>query len=126
MLLPSYYREVFDEKRPDTDAEGRSYIYQSETYEYGIEPYDPAADGEPFANYFAEVSVPGNLRTLRIVYDPDTENEKTIEALLPENTWFAVFHNGAYTQDLFEDRACTRSCTWFAVKDDLELYGLSR
>ena len=55
----------------------------------------------------------------------DTDNEKNAEALLPVNTWFGVFHNGAYTQNLFTDRECTRRCDDFAVEDDLELYALS-
>ena len=127
------FRYAFDMETSDlmkldsfiTDAEGKTCIYQSETYEYGIEPYDPAADSELFADYFARVSVPENLRTIRIVYDPDTDNEKNAEALLPVNTWFGVFHNGAYTQNLFTDRECTRRCDDFAVEDDLELYALS-
>ena len=81
------FRYAFDMETSDlmkldsfiTDAEGKTCIYQSETYEYGIEPYDPAADSELFADYFARVSVPENLRTIRIVYDPDTDNEKTLK-----------------------------------------------
>ena len=124
----TFDRETLDLVRLDffiADAEGNSNIYQSETYEYGVEAYDPAADRELFADYFAALSVQEDLRTIRIIYDPDTEREKTAEAVLPVNTWFSVFHNGTFMQEFFSDRECTQPFDDFYVREDLTLYALS-
>lgn len=107
------------------DAEGGSCIYQAETYEYGIEPYDPAADSALFADYFAAASVPENLRTIRVVFDPDTENEKTAEAVLPVDVWFNVFHNGTFAKEIYADRGCTQPLSDYDVKEDMVMYVLS-
>ena len=124
----TFDRETLDLVRLDfyiVDAEGNSKIYQSETYEYGVETPDPAVDSELFADYFAALSVQENLRTIRIVYDPGTEHEKTAEAALPVNTWFNAYHNGAYIQKFFSDRECTRAFDERYVREDLVLYALS-
>ena len=107
------------------DAEGKSNVFQSETYEYGTEAYDPAADSELFADYFAALSVQDELRTIRIVYDPDTAHEKTAEAVLPVNTWFSVYHNGAFMETFFSDRECTQPFYDCYVREDLVIYALS-
>lgn len=107
------------------DAEGKSNVFQSETYEYGTEAYDPAADSDLFADYFAALSVQDELRTIRIVYDPDTAHEKTAEAVLPVNTWFSVYHNGAFMETFFSDRECTQPFYDCYVREDLVIYALS-
>ena len=127
------YRYTFDRETLDMvglecfiiDAEGKSNIFQSETYEYGIEAPDPAADSELFADYFAALSVPENLRTIRIVYDPDTEHEITAEANLPVNTWFSAYHNGAFVEQFFSDRECSQPFDDVYVVEDLVIYALS-
>ena len=127
------YRYTFDRETLDLvgletfiiDAEGKSNLFQSETYEYGIEAPDPATSSELFADYFAALTVREDLRTIRIVYDPDTEHEKTAEAVLPVNTWFSAFHNGAFIQEFFSDRECTQPFDDWYVREDLVLYALS-
>ena len=71
------------------------------------------------------LSVREDLRTIRIVYDPDTAHEKTAEAVLPVNTWFSAFHNGAFIQEFFSDRECTQPFYDCYVREDLVLYALS-
>jgi len=127
------YRYTFDRETLDLvgldcfiiDAEGKSNSFQSETYEYGVEAPDPAADSELFADYFAALSVREDLHTIRIVYDPDTEHEITAEAVLPVNTWFSAYHDRAFVQEFFSDRECTQPFDDVYVHEDLVLYALS-
>ena len=81
--------------------------------------------GSPYKHYFAALSVQDELRTIRIVYDPDTAHEKTAEAVLPVNTWFSVYHNGAFMETFFSDRECTQPFYDCYVREDLVIYALS-
>ena len=124
------YRYYFDRDTSDlvrtesyvVDAGGNAGLYQVETYDYGVEAYDPAREGEPFAAYCAMETAPEDMHTIRITYDPGTENEKTAEASLPAGFCFSVFRNGAYVTDLFLDPECTELYTAFEVTEDLDLY----
>ena len=124
------YRYIFDRETSDlvrtesflADSEGRSNAYQVETFAYDVETYDPSADGEFFADYLAAVPAPEDLRTVRIVFDPDTENEKAVEEAFPLHTCFSVFHNGAFIRDFYIDRECTQIRDSYEVTEDLVLY----
>ncbi len=61
-------------------------------------------------------------RTIRVVFDPGTENEKTAEAALPVNTWFNVFYNGTFAKEVYTDRECTQPLTDDEIKEDLVVH----
>lgn len=74
------YEYTFDAETQDvlgiytelTDAEGEVLLTQEDRFTYDIEPYDPFAEGEPFAEYEAAARDPEQSRTITVVFDPDT------------------------------------------------------
>ncbi len=105
-----------------TDAQGKSVCGFRDSYAYNVEVYDPAAEGEPFAEYKTAAASPELSRTISVTFAPDTDNERTIVCDLPKAAWFYIFSDGQYVDDLYTDRACTQLFTESDGTSDLELY----
>ena len=104
------------------DAQGESTCCFRDSYAYDVEAYDPAAEGEPFAEYKTAAADPELTRSITLTFAPDTDNERTIACDLPKAAWFYVFSDGQYVEELYTDRACTQLFTTSDGVSDLELY----
>lgn len=104
------------------DAQGESTCYSRDSYAYNVEVYDPAAEGEPFAEYKTAVASPELSRTISVTFAPDTGKERTIACDLPNAGHFRIICDGQYVKELYTDRACTQLFTTSDGVSDLELY----
>ena len=104
------------------DAQGESTCYSRDSYAYNVEVYDPAAEGEPFAEYKTAVASPELSRTISVTFAPDTGKERTIACDLPNAGRFRIICDGQYVKELYTDRACTQLFTTSDGVSDLELY----
>ncbi len=124
------YEYTFDTQTQDllsihtelTDADGAVLLTQEDSCAYDVEVYDPFAEGEPFAEYEAAARDPEQSRTITVVFDPDTENERGMDCVTPRNAYFNVFVNGQYVEQLYIDRECTQPFTGSDGVEDLVLY----
>lgn len=124
------YEYTFDKESSDllsidcflTDAEGESTLYSRDSYAYDMEDYDPAAEGEPFAEYKAAVAVPELSRTITVTFAPDTDKERVIVCDLPKAAYFYIFSDEQYVDDIYTDRACTQLFETSDGVSDLELF----
>lgn len=105
-----------------TDANGVLLLTQEDICAYDVKDYDPFAEGEPFAEYETDARDPERSRTITIVFDPDIENERTMNYVLPRNAFFSVFLNGEYVNQIYTDRECTHSFTGSDGTVNLVLY----
>lgn len=105
-----------------TDAQGKSVCGFRDSYAYDVEAYDPAAEGEPFAEYKTAAADPELSRTISVTFAPDTGKERTIVCDLPKAAWFSIFSDEQYVEELYTDRACTQLFTTSDGVSDLELY----
>ena len=105
-----------------TDAQGESTCYIRDSFAYNVEVYDPAAEGEPFAEYKTAAADPELSRTISVTFAPDTGKERTIVCDLPKAAWFYVFSDGQYVEEIYTDRACAQLFTTNDGTSDLELY----
>lgn len=105
-----------------TDAQGKSVCGFRDSYAYNVEVYDPAAEGEPFAEYKTAAADPELTRSITLTFAPDTDNERTIVCGLPKASYFSIVHNGEYAEEIYTDRACTQLFTESDGVSDLELY----
>ena len=56
------------------------------------------------------------------MFDPDTENERGVEYVLPQNAGFSIFLNGEYVKQPYIDRECTQPFEGSDGVSDLMLY----
>lgn len=125
-----HYEYTFDAETQDvlgirtelTDAEGAILLTQEDRFAYDVEAYDPFAEGEPFAEYESAARDPEQSRTITVVFDPDTENERSVEYVLPQHTYFNIWLNGQYVEQAYTDRECTQPFEGSDGVSDLELY----
>lgn len=115
-------RDVLNIRTELTEVEGETLLTQEESFAYDVEAYDPFAQGEPFAEYEAAATDPKQNRTIAVVFDPDTENERGVEYVLPNHAFFSVFLNGQYVEQLYTDRECTQLFEGSDGISDLQLY----
>ena len=115
-------RDVLNIRTELTDAEGVILLTQEESFAYDMEAYDPFAQSEPFAEFEAAATDPKQNRTIAVVFDPDTENERSVEYVLPNHAFFSVFLNGQYVEQLYTDRECTQLFEGSDGISDLQLY----
>ena len=124
------YEYAFDAQTQDllsihtelTDAEGETLMTQEDSCAYDVEAYDPFAEGEPFAGYEAAATDPEQNRTITVVFDPDTDNERGVEYVTPRHAHFNVFLNGQYVEQIYTDRECTQPFEGSDGVSDLVLY----
>lgn len=83
---------------------------------------DKLEEGEPFAEYEAAARDPEQSRIITVVFDPDTENERGVEYVLPRNAGFNIFLNGEYVKQPYTDRECTQPFEGSDGVEDLVLY----
>ena len=105
-----------------TYAQGKSVCGFRDSYAYNVEVYDPAAEGEPFAEYKTAAADPELSRTISVTFAPDTGKERTIACDLPNAGRFRIICDGKYVEELYTDRACTQLFTTSDGVSDLELY----
>ena len=104
------------------DAQGESTCGFRDSYAYNVEVYDPAAEGEPFAEYKTAATDPELSHTITLTFAPDTDNERTIACDLPNAGRFSIICDEQYVEELYTDRACTQLFTTSDGVSDLELY----
>ena len=104
------------------DTEGEAHLLQRNSVAYDVQDYDPFAEGEPFAEYEAAAKDPEQSRTITVVFDPDTENERGVEYVLPQNAGLSIFLNGEYVKQPYIDRECTQPFEGSDGVSDLMLY----
>ena len=104
------------------DTEGEAHLLQRNSVAYDVQDYDPFAEGEPFAEYEAAAKDPEQSRTITVVFDPDTENERGVECVLPQNAGLSIFLNGEYVKQPYIDRECTQPFEGSDGVSDLMLY----
>lgn len=104
------------------DTEGEAHLLQRNSVAYDVQDYDPFAEGEPFAEYEAAAKDPEQSRTITVVFDPDTENERGVGYVLPQNAGFSIFLNGEYVKQPYIDRECTQPFEGSDGVSDLMLY----
>ena len=109
-----------DAYRTDPDGEARLWVHES--FAYDVEPYDPFAEGEPFAEYKTAMADPELSRTITVTFAPDTDNERAVACELPKAAYFSIVRDGQYVEEFYTDRACTRLFTTSDGVSDLELY----
>lgn len=124
------YEYTFDTQSSDLlnidafliDPEGEAHLLLRDTYAYDVNVYDPFAEGEPFAEYEAAATDPELSRTITVVFDPDTDNEHSVEYVLPRAAYFYIFRDGWYVEEIYTDRACAQLFESSDGVSDLELY----
>ena len=124
------YEYAFDAQTQDllsihtelTDADDAVLLTQEDNCAYDVEDYDPFTDGEPFAQYEADVRDPEHSRTVTVVFDPDTENERAMDCVQPRSAVFSVFLNGEYVKQVYTDPECTQPYENGDGTEDLVLY----
>lgn len=111
------WRYTFDKDSKDllsieatlVDPKGTSHAFIEETYEYDVEDYDPAKEGEPFADYFAALEDETKARTLNVTFDPDGEEEHVVSYTVPLGTYANIIYNGEPVSTFYSDRECTKT-----------------
>lgn len=124
------YEYAFDTQTQDllslrtelTDADGAVLLTQEASCAYDVEDYDPFAEGEPFAEYEAAATNPERSRTVTVIFDPDTQSERSASYYMPQKTFFSVFLNGEYVEQFYTDRECTQPYENGDGTEDLVLY----
>jgi len=124
------YEYTFDTQSSDLlnidafliDPEGEAHLLLRDSYAYDVNVYDPFAGGEPFAEYEAAATAPEQSRIITVVFDPDTDNEHSVEYVLPRAAYFYIFRDGWYVEEIYTDRACTQLFESSDGVSDLELY----
>ena len=124
------YKYTFDAETKDLlgvdviliDSAGEAHTYSTEMYAYDVEPYDPAKDGEPFAKYLAASADPEQVRTVSVTFDTNTENEHTVEYVIPHYTYFNILSHDTYVEEIFSDHECTQPYEGSDGVEDLVLY----
>ena len=124
------YEYTFDAQSSDLlsidafliDPEGESHLLLRDSYAYDVVSYDPFAEGEPFAEYEAAATDPEQSRIITVTFAPDTENERVAQYYMPNATYFYIFCDGEYVEDIYTDRACTQLFESSDGVSDLELY----
>lgn len=104
------------------DAEGAACAYQVTRLEYDVPDYDPTAEGEPFAAFLAARQDPEQCRTISLVFAPDTEDEHSIDYVLPHHCYYNVFIGDEFAEHIYTDRECTQAFEGSNGMDDLLLY----
>ncbi|MBP0988439.1 MAG: hypothetical protein J6S92_09180 [Oscillospiraceae bacterium] len=107
-----YWLDSADKKHP---------VFETEA-EYDAEIYDPAKTGEPFAEYFALLEKKDEFRSVTLVFDPNTAEEKEVSYALPCNIQFRVYLDQGIAEKLYTDRECTQAFADDNGRDDLKLY----
>ena len=124
------YEYTFDKETGDllasdtflVDAEGESALYYRDSYAYDVEAYDPAAEGQPFAEYDAAVKDPEHSKSVTVVFGPDTDEERLVEYCLPNYSYLFVVCNGQSVKTVYTDRACTQLYESSNSVSELELF----
>lgn len=114
MILRSKY--TFDIESSDllcmetflVDTEGEIHTFQVVRMEYDVADYDPAAEGEPFADYFAAIADPERSRTISVVFNADTWREYTVDCVMPRKCYFSILRGDEFVEHYYTDRECTQ------------------
>ena len=104
------------------DADGTSHTVNKTVFSFDVEKYDPAQEGEPFAEYCAAANDPDQTHTVTIVYAADSETEHTVEFVLPHNVHVSALEQGIPVEGLYTDYECMELFEDDTVTDDLTLY----
>lgn len=105
------------EKEIKTD--GTERIIGSATVEYSVEIPERAQD--TYEHSIKE----GDMRTITVIADPDTDNEKEYVGTVLKGDGIAIYHpNG--DPELYADRACTEILTNVDLNEDITVYVLTK
>ena len=104
-----------------TDAAGKTLLTQEDSFTYDVAAYDPAAEGEPFAQYFAEALDPERSRTITFIFDPGTDDERATDCVQPRHAFFSVFLDDEYVEQVYTDPECTQPFEGSDGEQDLVL-----
>lgn len=107
------------------DAEGEEHKIVFNKLSLDSEKYDPAKEGEPFADYFAKLADAETSRKVTIVFDTGTEAEHEVSYTLPYMVNFAPYQGETLIENMYTDPECTKAFESSNGKDDLKLYAKS-
>ena len=124
------YQYTFDKETGDLlgtsetmiDPQGETHAFEEASFAYDEEPYGFAEEDAVYAAYFAAAADPERVRTIRLTFAPDTEDEHTIEWIVPDDVKCDIYYNDAYVQQLYTDRACTQPYDSDDCTVDVDLY----
>lgn len=124
------YQYTFDKESGDLlstsetmiDPQGETHTFEEASFAYDEEPFGFAEEDEIYAKYFSAAANPEQVRTIRLTFAPDTEDEHTIEWLVPVNVPCDIYYNDAYVQEAYTDRACTQLYDSDDCTEDVDLY----